>query len=156
MVGTLKTVLCWKSLRMWLWFQTTPNTRICHFPRWPSTFFALLAGAPIIVLDVDFMGLWLQLHSLFLLPFCGSLLALSSLLVSQFCNFDVATMRPLAPLQQQMINLRKHTQLFVTGYFNCIRKWDGCLHTSNTFSCNPKEGRKLGPHPTNQEHALQD
>ena len=106
----------------------------------------------IIFLTVDFTGSWLQLHSLFLLPFCGSLLALSSSLVSQFLQFDVAT-RPLAPLQQQVINLHKHTQLFVTGYFNCIPKWDGCLHTSHTFSCNPKEGRKLGPHtPTENTH----
>ena len=44
--------------------------------------------------------------------FCTSLLALSSSLTSQFCQFDVATMRPLllAPLQRT-INLRKHTQL---------------------------------------------
>ena len=105
----------------------------------------------IIFLAVDFTGSWLQLHSLFLLPFCGSLLALSSSLVSQFLQFDVAT-RPQAPLQQQMINLRKHTQLFVTGYFNCIPKWDGCLHTSYTLNCNSTGGSRDHTLPTENTH----
>ena len=60
--------------------------------------------------------------------FCTSLLALSSSLTSQFCQFDVATMRPLllAPLQRT-INLRKHTQLqdillaFLSGMDVCAQ-----------------------------------
>ena len=55
-----------------------------------------------------------------------------------FCHFVIATMRLLAPLQHwiRWTYVSVHNFLY-TGFFNCIPKWDGCLHASHTFNCIP-------------------
>ena len=64
-------------------------------------------------------------------------------------NFDIATMRLLPPLQCWK---RLTYRSFVNRTSNCIPKWEGCLRTN----CIAKAGRKLGAHPANREHTLQD
>ena len=54
-------------------------------------------------------------------------------LITIFCHFDIATMRPSATTALKMINLCKCTQLFVNMTFNCIPKQNGCLRTSHTL-----------------------
>ena len=95
--------VCWKSLRMWPRFRTAQNMRIWSFRKMAMHCLCFLRTSQ----DCDCIyALCLCFH------FCASLLALSSSLTSQFCQFDIATMRLLLlALLQRMINLRKHTQL---------------------------------------------
>ena len=117
------------------------NTRICSFPKMAMRFLCLVSCCSSLLYHCSQHGLY-EVMAAITLCFCFCFVAVFFLhWRHNFCNFYVVTMRPLAPLQQQMINLHKHTQLFVTGYFNFIRKRDECLHTSHTFSCNPKEGK---------------
>ena len=77
---------------------------------------ALLVSLIIIVLDTDFMALWLHLLALCLLfPFCARLLALSFSLPSPFCRRNNETASAATALRT--INLRKCTQIFVNRIF---------------------------------------
>ena len=112
-----------------------------RFSRQPHTSFASLAAATLslvlIILDTDFMGLWLHLCSLSYLPFSRQTPSSFFLTPSQFLPFwscDNETTSAATALR--MINLHKCThRIFLIAL------------PSRTDVCT---------HPANQEHALQD
>ena len=92
-------ILRWKSLRRWVQFQTTHNTRIWSFLK--MTMCIICFARSCCILDGDFMALWLYLHSLSSLPFSRQ--APSLFYLTPITFFVILTSqqlkRPLAPLQ---------------------------------------------------------
>ena len=146
----------WKSLRKRARFQTPPKVRIWSLLKTATHFFALLAAAPLFRTHRSRHGLhgvvaafWLSVFASVFVPVAFSY-SLSSQLSFWHRNNETASVAAVL----ETINLRKCTQLFVNRTFNYIPKWDGCLCTSHTCNWILKAWRKLGPHPTNWEHAL--
>ena len=120
--------------------NTSLKVRIWSFLKTATCFFASLAAAPLFYTSISQrtsrgrVGEWLHFGSLSLFLFSRqSSSSFVFALITIFCHFDIATMRPSATTALETINLCKCTQLFVNMTFNCVPKQNGCLRTSHTL-----------------------
>ena len=134
--------------------NTSLKVRIWSFLKTTTCFFASLAAAPFIRSHRSCHGLhgvvavfWPSVFAFVFVPVSQFFLTHSHHNFLPFWHRDNETASTTTALETS-----KCTQLFVNRRFNYIPKQDGCLCTN----CISKAGWKLGPHPANREHTLQD